>query len=306
MKLSAFKPSRNCVHGFKKCCLSAKSNNQIVPGLAAKYEPARKMPHKFLVYLRLKNEGVISSWVEQMLDRLINQNELSLAIAQGMEDFEANWQDHYRGDEGVLAKMKKEGILGYLCLNKVIVDEVDQEVILSFWHDLKSQVLSFNGIALSFSEGHWTFNTDTYLSDYISEVQSKHISNCINRFIVSMDHEDKPEKDLSFFRGDWVFDVKLTERFLKEVYAVKSDLAFHLDLYKSLQYSIELPLFAIKAAGSATEFTCVDAKLEGNKIIMRLKFLNFPQIKETTLFYHKGYLVDSEVQAVLKKQQNPT
>lgn len=173
MNIPKFRRTRSFLDGLEVPCLKATMPHSTVPKLAAKRIEEDPDEPDCKIYLRAEDPAQITSWQQEMLERLFTREELPKAIEQGMQEFisELDPDDLEEEEEEAMAIVKKDGVLPLLGLRAVVIDDMKREVILrlvtdSFVH------LEEHGIIIYLKENAWKFDPD-HIYDYLGGVEDE-------------------------------------------------------------------------------------------------------------------------------------
>lgn len=169
MKIPAFKPSKRFLDDLKLPCLVAKVKNSKLPGLAKLHIAEFKEDDVCEIYLRGKNPKKISPWQRGVLKELFEDEELPVAVDTGLKEYATsrkwggnNYADLFAEDR---QKIKKHGILPYIVLDTVVIDDEKREVILSASTVIDGN-LDEHGITIYRRKDRWRFDDADYFIRY--------------------------------------------------------------------------------------------------------------------------------------------
>ncbi len=162
MKSPIFKPSRRFLGEFALPCLVAQIKNSNLPGVAARHIAECKDDPRCRIYLRGRNRKRISPWQQEMLDRLFLNGGLAAAIEQAMKAFGKD-PDAYLESERV--QIKQYGAAPFVHLTTIVIDEIQQEVILSGGSDMGGH-LQEHGLNIYLHKGRWRWGVADYFIRY--------------------------------------------------------------------------------------------------------------------------------------------
>ena len=160
-KLPTFKPSKRFLGRFDLPCLVASIQNSRLPGVAARHIAENKNVPTCKIYLRGRNRKRISRWQQENLDRLFLNEGLAKAIEEAMKEFGKD-PDAYMESERV--EIKRYGAAPFVYLTTIVIDEIQNEVILSGGSYLGTFVE--HGLSIYLSKGRWRWDVADYFIHY--------------------------------------------------------------------------------------------------------------------------------------------
>lgn len=171
VKIPAFKPSKHFLGDTNLPCLLAKVKNSKFPGVATRYISEFKKDPACEIYLRGKDPKKISKWQQVILQKLFVKKGMVAAIDQAMEEYASGpkWGARRFGDLILEDRqdIDKYGIASHIAVSAVIIDEIQQQVILSA-HTLIDPHLSEHGISIFLKKGRWRIDDRDYFINYRS------------------------------------------------------------------------------------------------------------------------------------------
>ncbi|MBA4149912.1 MAG: hypothetical protein H0X66_17510 [Verrucomicrobia bacterium] len=278
--------------------------NSTVPGLATHHFKNSGKALSFTVFLRGKSNDQISKWQQQIVERLFEKSELPTAIQQGMNEYEMQvLEDGFDGDEeeAVWNEIKKNGVLPYVILLALVVDELEREVILSLASDLDGNIEE-HGIAISLRRGRWRFHHSDYLAQYCGRVDAEEKEKLWKQrqeIIGTPEWEPSPKT----MYGTWVFDDTEAKRLFAELKLPKSEIRRNLKDGK--EFRLELSSGRLVWVNSALpgEFELLGFEKLGD--IVKIKFQNIPPNRpakgQMEFKYYNGRLVALNAGLVFRK-----
>src|SRR5687767_9782709 len=132
MVIPEFKPKRVYLEGLDVPCLFAKVKNSELPGVAKRHLAKYKKDPVCEIWVRSTNPKELTAWPKEMLGNLIEKEGLPAALEEGMRDYETNkeWPGYYKEDEETYGEIKQHGILPFLTMHTIVVDEIRRIIIL--------------------------------------------------------------------------------------------------------------------------------------------------------------------------------
>jgi hypothetical protein len=129
------------------------------------------------------------------LHKLFEQEEIAPVIKSAMQE--------YKGDpaEEEFADIQKHGILPFLILRTVVIDEVERKILFRLGTH-KDANLEEHGITIYWKRSKWRFGYAEVISDYIQNLDLINVS--------KQSRVSTRITDPSFLYGRWVFDEEST------------------------------------------------------------------------------------------------
>jgi hypothetical protein len=204
MEIPEFITSDTFLHGVPIRCLKATARNGSLPGgLAARHIADSKTDPEFPVYLRGTEVCGISDWQQGVLDHLFKREGLPIAVQEGMKALEHSVFGAYEAEREV----QVHGMLPFLYILSVVIDEVRSEVIISLDTE-KGFKPHEREIVLYRPREAWKFDDGDYIDRYLTEV-------AVDEFMKQMGDGDVKSptdadgvsiSDPSVLYGQWLFD----------------------------------------------------------------------------------------------------
>lgn len=204
----AFKSSRTFCDDIALRCLSAKTKNSNLPGVARQHIAKKGDDPACYVFLRGESTSNISPWQQEMLTRLLEKGELASGIEQAMKEY-ANSESWAGFDETseLFTDIRTHGIVPHITVHTIVIDEVLKKVVLNCGTEWDVN-LEEHGIAITYSNNEWKFGYADDFSDYQGEVDDFERAKKWARIYPesSAPQETQTDVDASFLYGTWVFD----------------------------------------------------------------------------------------------------
>jgi hypothetical protein len=171
MQIPTFKSSENFLGDTDLPCLFGRIANSKLPGVSTRYIAENKGNPVCEIYLRGKNPKKISPWQQEILEQLFEQEGLGPAVAEAMKEYETNPDWGCNGYRESMAedrqRIKKHGIVPYVVITLIVLDEVEQEALLCASVDLDGN-LEEHGVTIYLKKGRWRFDHAEYYTRYQS------------------------------------------------------------------------------------------------------------------------------------------
>lgn len=256
MSIPKFKRSKRFLDKFELPCLFAKIKNSKLPGVATRYIAEFKEDPACAIYLRGKNHKEISGWQKKMLEQLFEQEGLATTIAQVMKAYEKQeGKEAYNlCDAKELNAFKKHGIVPFMTISTIVIDDITKEVIIDAGCD-PAPHFSEHGLNIYLRNGRWRFDDADYFFDFQSQFEDhrettpEELKDAQSAEILKMAAEAQDvfsglqsqakqwekifplprprtpaETDPAFLFGDWEFDARKTAQVMKQLGQKKSEI----------------------------------------------------------------------------------
>lgn len=268
MKIPIFKPSRLFVNGVRERCLVAKLKASQIPSLGRLHMRATGDEPEFSVFLRGPKPSKASAWQVAILKRLFAEEELLKAIKQGMNDYEKSGGFE---DATTRRHIKANGILAYLRLTDIIIDEFKQEILLCLSAELED--LGEHAIVIHGGGSDWKFDNDNYLSNYVNEFGVEPVKQACGQNAFSTDP--------SLLYGKWVVDEEATVALMLKRGVVRKQIQPELTNLRGLGYVFAKGKFHATGKFGERKSQYVGCKLKGSRLEVNLNNPEIPDSEET-------------------------
>lgn len=267
MQLPVFKPSKTFIRKTRVPCFAAKARNAELPMLARRHIAEEDEEDEgFQIFLRGKEPRQISEWHRRWLHTLFEKEEIITAIQAGMKEYGsgAEWcgyrHQHQLSED--YDDIQKHGIVPYLVLTDVVVDEIEQRIICAL-RTSKDGNLEEHGVTIYSDHDTWKFAYSDYISDYIG------------RLDLGVERGAKPARstnDPSFLYGRWVVDKEATAALMRERGESQSYIQSQLKQIGGLVDEFSEGLLRSSFGGEMVEAELLRCELKGKTLSLTLKY----------------------------------
>lgn len=236
----AFKSSRNFCDDIAVRCLSAKTKNSNLLGVARRHIAEKGEDPTCFVFLRGESTSNISSWQQEMLTRLLEKDELASGIEQAMKEYanSESWAGFDKTSE-LFAEIQTHGIVPHITVHTIVIDEVLKKVVLNCGTEWDLN-LEEHGIAITYCNNMWKFGYADEFSDYQGEVDDFERAKKWAKIYPesSAPQETQTDADPSFLYGTWVFDEAGARELLQKLRCSQSHIDDEVRGFRPYRYVI--------------------------------------------------------------------
>jgi hypothetical protein len=239
MKIPEFKPSKSFLGDIRLACLVAKLKNSDLPKVAARHIATTKKDPPCKIYLRCSKANEISAWQREMLERLFVKEKLPSFLEEGMKEYETgkDWEGYDQNDTETYQDIRRYGIVPFLTLHEIVIDDVTKEVIISANTDWDGH-LDEHGITIYLSEGKWRFDLGDRQYDYYSGIESEVTKARMAKVFPDILSNRSESDDTKFIFGTWNYDEKAAVEIYKKFKWTKSKIDDEIKCYEGMRLII--------------------------------------------------------------------